>query len=55
WKETKKGVAPKPVPSKKGKGPVFINQDFCQTCGDGGELILCPRCPVSVHSKCCGM
>lgn len=33
----------------------FINQDFCQMCGDGGLLIECPRCPVSVHSKCCGL
>jgi len=33
----------------------FSNQDFCQICGDFGEIIMCPRCPVSVHPKCCGM
>jgi len=33
----------------------FINQDFCQICGDGGMLIECPRCPVSVHAICCGL
>lgn len=33
----------------------FINQDFCQFCGDGGVMIECPRCPISVHSSCCGL
>ncbi len=33
----------------------FIHQDFCQICGDGGLLIECPRCPVSVHIHCCGI
>ncbi len=43
-------------PKKKKKMVVqFENQDFCQICGDSGELILCPRCPVSVHPHCCGM
>jgi hypothetical protein len=30
----------------------FVHQDFCQTCGDGGELVCCPRCPVTVHAAC---
>ncbi len=51
WRETKKS---KIVPQKK-KVNDFINQDFCQICGDGGLLIECPRCPVSVHSECCGL
>jgi len=43
------------VETKKAK-VVFDNQDFCQICGEGGgEMILCPRCPVSVHSICCGL
>ncbi|KAL7581573.1 hypothetical protein ACA910_022133 [Epithemia clementina (nom. ined.)] len=33
----------------------FQHQDFCQVCGDGGELICCPRCPVSVHLECAGV
>lgn len=33
----------------------FIHQNFCQMCGDGGMLIECPRCPISVHSRCCGL
>jgi len=51
WKETKQA----PKAQKKERPKRFINQDFCQACGDGGELILCPRCPVSVHEKCCGV
>lgn len=44
------------VPEKKKTvTPPFVNQDFCQMCGDGGVLIECPRCPVSVHAKCCGL
>jgi len=31
------------------------NQDFCQACGDGGMLILCPRCPIAIHERCCGI
>jgi hypothetical protein len=53
WNETKKPVAMQP--KEKVRPKQFVNQDFCQTCGQGGELILCPRCPVSVHSHCCGL
>jgi hypothetical protein len=38
------------------KGGVdFEWQSVCQVCGDGGSLVCCPRCPVSVHLKCVGM
>ena len=43
------------VGKKKMKGPSFTNQDFCQVCFDGGELVLCPRCPVSLHLSCAGI
>jgi SWI/SNF-related matrix-associated actin-dependent regulator of chromatin subfamily A member 5 len=33
----------------------YTHQDFCQYCGDGGKLILCPLCPISVHAECHGM
>jgi len=50
-RETKKV---KTVVKKKEKIK-FTPQDFCQACGDKGDLIACPRCPVSVHAECCGL
>lgn len=43
------------VPQKKKRTKNWENQEYCQVCGDGGMLILCPRCPVSVHPACCGI
>ncbi|KAL9186892.1 hypothetical protein ACHAXT_010612 [Thalassiosira profunda] len=51
-RETKKW---KSAPQKKKKEKEWVNQDFCQMCGDGGMLIECPSCPVSLHSSCCGL
>ena len=42
------------VPKKKHHVD-FVNQEFCQVCYDGGELVLCPRCPVSLHLSCAGI
>mmetsp|Transcript_17445 Transcript_17445/g.25803 ORF Transcript_17445/g.25803 Transcript_17445/m.25803 type:complete len:1021 (-) Transcript_17445:135-3197(-) len=41
----------------KKAGVDFENQSHCQVCGDGGSLICCPRCPVSVHLdyRCSGV
>ena len=33
----------------------FDHSPYCQHCGDGGLLILCPRCPVSLHAECIGL
>ena len=33
----------------------FDHSDYCQDCGDGGLLILCPRCPVALHAECIGV
>mmetsp|Transcript_18968 Transcript_18968/g.28621 ORF Transcript_18968/g.28621 Transcript_18968/m.28621 type:complete len:560 (+) Transcript_18968:3-1682(+) len=43
------------VVKNKKKNAEFENQDFCQVCGDGGSLICCPRCPVSLHLSCIGL
>ena len=40
---------------KQGKRKRIQNQDFCQVCGDGGNLVCCSLCPVSVHERCCGI
>eukprot|EP00977_Amphora_coffeiformis_P001840 scaffold353_cov185-Amphora_coffeaeformis.AAC.68 len=40
---------------KKKEGKIEEHQDFCQICGDGGELILCPRCPIGLHFYCAGV
>lgn len=41
--------------TKKKKAIEFESQSHCQTCGDGGDIVLCSKCPVSVHLKCCGL
>ena len=43
------------VPDKKKKTKNWDNQDFCQVCLDGGSLVCCPSCPVSVHCHCIGL
>jgi SWI/SNF-related matrix-associated actin-dependent regulator of chromatin subfamily A member 5 len=43
------------VPAKKKRAQTFENQDHCQFCLDGGSVVLCRRCPVSVHLSCCGI
>eukprot|EP00850_Spirogloea_muscicola_P006159 SM000029S10454 [mRNA] locus=s29:203685:210571:- [translate_table: standard] len=29
--------------------------DTCGECGDGGELVLCDRCPAAYHPECVGL
>lgn len=43
------------IQKSKKKKASFESQDFCQVCGDGGALVLCPRCPIGVHLKCVGL
>lgn len=33
----------------------FENQDYCQLCWDGGELVCCDLCPASYHCDCLGV
>lgn len=42
----------KPVKKEEG-GPKFEHEDWCNSCRDGGELVMCYRCPrgnVSRHT-----
>ncbi|KAK5115624.1 hypothetical protein LTR85_009795 [Meristemomyces frigidus] len=38
-----------PVRAKRAK---VVNQDYCQHCWDGGQIVLCSGCPRSYHTKC---
>lgn len=49
------GRAAPPQKNRKKAKPDFVNQDFCQVCGDGGELLCCRTCPVCVHANCIGL
>ena len=39
------------IPTKSVKS--FENSDVCQICHDGGRIMVCPLCPVSLHLDCC--
>ncbi|KAG6816477.1 hypothetical protein H0H87_005764 [Tephrocybe sp. NHM501043] len=40
---------------KKARGKKFESEEWCIHCRDGGELIICPRCPRVFHAKCRGL
>ncbi|KAI4114708.1 MAG: hypothetical protein LQ345_004563 [Seirophora villosa] len=46
------GKDPRLAEPKLEKKPAVVNQEMCQVCWDGGELILCSGCPRSYHYKC---
>lgn len=37
---------------KRAKKPPPNNQDHCQSCGFGGDLVLCAKCPRAYHYDC---
>ena len=43
------------VCEKKNTRVSIENLSLCQSCGDGGFLIMCPFCPVSLHAECAGV
>lgn len=36
-------------------GRDYDHQDYCLTCWDAGELVLCDCCPAAYHLKCVGL
>lgn len=49
---TMAGKDPRLAEPKREKKPAVINQEQCQVCWDGGNLILCSGCPRSYHYTC---
>ncbi|KAL3918948.1 MAG: hypothetical protein SGILL_004001 [Bacillariaceae sp.] len=49
--QSQKNQAAVPLQKKR----TFENSSWCQFCLDGGALVCCPRCPVSLHLACCGI
>ena len=49
---TMAGKDPRLAEPKREKKPAVVNQEHCQVCWDGGDLILCSGCPRSYHYQC---
>lgn len=49
---TMAGKDPRLAEPKREKKPEVVNQEQCQVCWDGGNLILCSGCPRSYHYTC---
>ncbi|TLD38144.1 ISWI chromatin-remodeling complex ATPase ISW2 [Venturia nashicola] len=48
------GKDPRLAEPKRAKKAEIVNQEWCQICQDGGELVLCNGCPRSFHPSCLG-
>ncbi|KAI9795562.1 MAG: hypothetical protein M1833_006962 [Piccolia ochrophora] len=46
------GKDPRLAEPKRAKKAAIENQDQCQVCWDGGQLVLCSSCPRSYHYDC---
>ncbi|KAI9787239.1 MAG: hypothetical protein M1839_003477 [Geoglossum umbratile] len=46
------GKDPRLADIKREKKAAIENQDYCQICMDGGEIICCSGCPRSYHYEC---
>ena len=49
---TMAGKDPRLAEPKREKKPEVVNQEQCQVCWDGGDLVLCSGCPRSYHYAC---
>ncbi|KAF3920808.1 hypothetical protein ABW20_dc0108257 [Dactylellina cionopaga] len=49
---TMAGKDPRLKDPPKRKKAKIINQDYCQVCLDGGDIICCSSCPRSYHYDC---
>jgi hypothetical protein len=41
-----------PATGRQVAGRDYHDQDFCQSCWDGGHLVLCDGCPCAYHEDC---
>ncbi|KAI9821808.1 MAG: hypothetical protein M1827_002390 [Pycnora praestabilis] len=46
------GKDPRLAEIKREKKAAINNQEHCQICWDGGDIVLCSGCPRSYHYKC---
>ena len=46
------GKDPRLAEPKREKKPEIVNQDHCQVCWNGGNVVLCSGCPRSYHYDC---
>lgn len=46
------GKDPRLADVKRAKKDPFHSQEHCQTCWNGGSLVLCSGCPRAYHEKC---
>jgi SWI/SNF-related matrix-associated actin-dependent regulator of chromatin subfamily A member 5 len=46
------GKDPRLAEPKREKRKAIEHQDFCQTCWDGGDVVLCVGCPRTYHPGC---
>lgn len=51
----KRSSRPEPDDVMKGSLPRIENERFCTVCQDGGDLILCDRCPSVFRKSCIGL
>ncbi|KAK5735455.1 hypothetical protein LTR17_008153 [Elasticomyces elasticus] len=49
---TMAGKDPRLAEPKRAKREEVPGQSYCQTCWDGGKLVMCSGCPRAYHHKC---